>query len=157
MLATAWPEFRIAPREAGYSPAELFHKEQVRGLLPREVIGQRPKKLNMEDDEKARDKVQETFTAQRQTRSASKPTLQPAMRKERPQPRSCTGRSASRRQCTSMSAMRTRYGDNPVDIQLIITSRHESLAYDASARRGKHSSLFQATKGNDRSQSIPGC
>ena len=157
MLATARPEFRIAPREAGYSPAELFHKGQVRGLLPREVIGQRPKKLNMEDDEKARDKVQETFTAQRQTRSASKPTLQPAMRKERPQPRSCTGRSASRRQCTSMSAMRTRYGDHPVDIQLIITS---------SARRGKHSSHFRLIKemidpspfqAADRSQSIPGC
>ena len=123
----------------------------------KKIAKEEEKKKAKEDDEKARDKVQETFTAQRQTRSASKPTLQPAMRKERPQPRSCTGRSASRRQCTSMSAMRTRYGDHPVDIQLIITSRHESLAYDASARRGKHSSLCQATKGKDRSQSIPGC
>ena len=55
-------------REDGYSPAELFYKRQVRGLLP-----ELPKKLNVEDAEKARDKVQETYTAQRQTRSTSKP------------------------------------------------------------------------------------
>ena len=47
---------------------ELFYKRQVRGLLP-----ELPKKLNVEEAEKARDKVQETYTAQRQTRSASKP------------------------------------------------------------------------------------
>mgnify|MGYP003320628885 CR=1 FL=1 len=65
---TALAEFRIAPREDGYSPAELFYRRQVRGLLP-----ELPKKLNVEDAEKARDKVQETYTAQRQTRSTSKP------------------------------------------------------------------------------------
>ena len=65
---TALAEFRIAPREDGFSPAELFYKRQVRGLLP-----ELPKKLNVEEAEKARDKVQETYTAQRQTRSASKP------------------------------------------------------------------------------------
>ena len=31
---TVLAEFRIAPREDGYSPAELFCKRQVRGLLP---------------------------------------------------------------------------------------------------------------------------
>ena len=65
---TALAEFRIAPREDGFSPAELFYRRQVRGLLP-----ELPKKLNVEDAEKARDKAQETYTAQRQTRSASKP------------------------------------------------------------------------------------
>ena len=65
---TALAEFRIAPREDGYSPAELFYKRQVRGLLP-----ELPKKLNVEEAEKARDKVQEAYTEQRQTRSSSKP------------------------------------------------------------------------------------
>ena len=65
---TALAEFRIAPREDGYSPAELFYKRQVRGLLP-----ELPKKLNVEEAEKARDKVQERYTIDRQTRSASKP------------------------------------------------------------------------------------
>ena len=67
---TALAEFRIAPREDGYSPAELFYKRQVRGLLP-----ELPKKLNVEEAERARDKVQEAYTAQRQTRSASKPLV----------------------------------------------------------------------------------
>ena len=65
---TALAEFRIAPRDDGYSPAELFYKRQVRGLLP-----ELPKKLNIEEAEKARDKAQEAYTAQRQTRSTSKP------------------------------------------------------------------------------------
>ena len=65
---TALAEFRSAPREDGYSPAELFYKRQVRGLLP-----ELPKRLNVEEAERARDKVQEAYTAQRQTRSASKP------------------------------------------------------------------------------------
>ena len=67
---TALAEFRIAPREDGYSPAELFYRRQVRGLLP-----ELPKKLNVEEAEKARDRVQEAYTAQRQTRSASKPLV----------------------------------------------------------------------------------
>ena len=67
---TALAEFRIAPREDGYSPAELFYKRQVRGLLP-----ELPKRLNVEEAERARDKVQEAYTAQHQTRSASKPLL----------------------------------------------------------------------------------
>ena len=67
---TALAEFRIAPREDGYSPAELFYKRQVRGLLP-----ELPKKLNVEKAEKARDKVQEAYTAKRQTRAASKPLV----------------------------------------------------------------------------------
>ena len=67
---TALAEFRIAPREDGYSPAELFYRRQVRGLLP-----ELPKKLNVGEAERARDKVQEAYTAQRQTRSASKPLL----------------------------------------------------------------------------------
>ena len=37
------------------------------------MLPELPKKLNVEDAEKARDKAQETYTAQRQTRSASKP------------------------------------------------------------------------------------
>ena len=49
---TALAEFRIAPREDGYSPAELFYRRQVRGLLP-----ELPKKLNVEEAEKARDRV----------------------------------------------------------------------------------------------------
>ena len=53
-----------------YSPAELFYRRQVRGLLP-----ELPKKLNVEEAEKARDRVQEAYTAQRQTRSASKPLV----------------------------------------------------------------------------------
>ena len=65
---TALAEFRTAPRDDGYSPAELFYKRQVRGLLP-----ELPKRLNVEEAERARDKVQEAYTAQRQTRSASKP------------------------------------------------------------------------------------
>ena len=65
---TALAEFRVAPREDGYSPAELFYKRQVRGLLP-----ELPKKLDVEAAEQARDKVQEEYTAQRQTRSSSKP------------------------------------------------------------------------------------
>ena len=65
---TALAEFRIAPREDGYSPAELFYKRQVRGLLP-----ELPRKFNVEDAEKARDKVQEAYTEKRQTRSTSKP------------------------------------------------------------------------------------
>ena len=67
---TALAEFRIAPREDGYSPAELFYKRQVRGLLP-----ELPKKLNVEEAERARDKVQEAYTAKRQTRAASKPLV----------------------------------------------------------------------------------
>ena len=67
---TALAEFRIAPREDGYSPAELFYKRQVRGLLP-----ELPYKLNVEEAERARDKVQKNYTAQRQTRSASKPLV----------------------------------------------------------------------------------
>ena len=66
----ALAEFRTAPREDGYSPAELFFKRQVRGLLP-----ELHKKLNVEEAERARDKVQETYTAQRQTRAASKPLV----------------------------------------------------------------------------------
>ena len=46
----------------------LFYKRQVRGLLP-----ELPKKLNVEEAERARNKVQEAYTAQRQTRSARKP------------------------------------------------------------------------------------
>ena len=42
----------------------------MRGLLP-----ELPKKLNVEEAEKARDRVQEAYTAQRQTRSASKPLV----------------------------------------------------------------------------------
>ena len=64
---TALAEFRIAPREDGYSPAELFYKRHVRGLLP-----ELPRKLNVEEAERARDKVQEKAAAQRQTRSTSK-------------------------------------------------------------------------------------
>ena len=65
---TALAEYRIAPREDGYSPAEMFYKRQVRGLLP-----ELPSKPNIEKAEAARDRVQEAYTAQRQTRSASKP------------------------------------------------------------------------------------
>ena len=39
---TALAEFRIAPREDGYSPAELFYRRQVKGLLP-----ELPCKLNV--------------------------------------------------------------------------------------------------------------
>ena len=53
----ALAEFRTAPREDGYSPAELFYKRQVRGLLP-----ELHKKLNVEEAERARDKVQETLS-----------------------------------------------------------------------------------------------
>ena len=67
---TALAEFRIAPREDGYSPAELFYKRQVRGLLP-----ELPSKLDVEKAEQARDRVQEAYTTQRQTRSASKPLV----------------------------------------------------------------------------------
>ena len=67
---TALAEFRIAPREDGFSPAELFYKRQVRGLLP-----ELPCKLNVEEAEMARDRVQQKYTAQRQTRSASKPLV----------------------------------------------------------------------------------
>ena len=67
---TALAEFRIAPREDGYSPAELFYRRQVRGLLP-----ELPSKLNVEKAEQARDRVQEAATTQRQTRSASKPLV----------------------------------------------------------------------------------
>ena len=48
---TALAEFRIAPREDRYSPAELFYRRQVRGLLP-----ELPKKLNVEEAEKTRDR-----------------------------------------------------------------------------------------------------
>ena len=64
---SALAEFRIAPREDGYSPAELFYKRQVRGLLP-----ELPQKFRVEEAERARDKVQEAYTNRRQTRSASK-------------------------------------------------------------------------------------
>ena len=67
---TALAEFRIAPREDGYSPAELFYRRQARGLLP-----ELPNRLDVEKAEKARDKVQEAYTAQRQTRSTSKPLV----------------------------------------------------------------------------------
>ena len=40
----------------------------MRGLLP-----ELPKKLNVEEAEKARDRVQEKYTADRQTRSTSRP------------------------------------------------------------------------------------
>ena len=65
---TALAEFRNAPREDGFSPAEFLYRRQVRGLL-----SELPKKLNVENAEKPRDKAQETYTAQRHTRSASKP------------------------------------------------------------------------------------
>ena len=42
----------------------------MRGLLP-----ELPKKLNVEEAEKVRDRVQEAYTAQRQTSSASKPLV----------------------------------------------------------------------------------
>ena len=42
----------------------------MRGLLP-----ELPKKLNVEEAERARDKVQEAYTAKRQTRAASKPLV----------------------------------------------------------------------------------
>ena len=42
----------------------------MRGLLP-----ELPKKLNVEEAERARNKVQEAYTAQRQTRSAIKPLV----------------------------------------------------------------------------------
>ena len=48
----------------------MAQKRQVRGLLP-----ELHKKLNVEEAERARDKVQETYTAQRQTRAASKPLV----------------------------------------------------------------------------------
>ena len=64
---TALAEFRVAPREDGYSPAELFYKRQVRGLLP-----ELPKKLDITAAELARDKVQQQYTERRQTRSQSK-------------------------------------------------------------------------------------
>ena len=62
---TALAEFRIAPREDGYSSAELFHRRQVRAL--------RPCNLDVVEAEKARDKTQEAYTAQLQTRKPSKP------------------------------------------------------------------------------------
>ena len=65
---TALAEFRIAPREDGYSPAEMFYKRQVRGLLP-----ELPRKFNPIAAELARDKVQQEYTERRQTRSQSKP------------------------------------------------------------------------------------
>ena len=67
---TALAEFRIAPREDGYSPAELFYRRQVRGLLP-----ELPCKVNVTAAEKARDKTQENYTVQRQNRSPSKPLV----------------------------------------------------------------------------------
>ena len=39
------------------------------------MLPELPKKLNVEEAERARDKVQEAYTAQRQTRSASKPLV----------------------------------------------------------------------------------
>ena len=39
------------------------------------MLPELPKKLNVEEAEKARDRVQEAYTAQRQTRSASKPLV----------------------------------------------------------------------------------
>ena len=47
---TALAEFRIAPREDGYSPAELFYKRQVRGLLP-----ELPNEPDMRKAERARE------------------------------------------------------------------------------------------------------
>ena len=41
----------VAPREDGYSPAELFYERQVRGLLP-----ELPKKLNVEEAEEEYEK-----------------------------------------------------------------------------------------------------
>ena len=67
---TALAEFRIAPREDGYSPAELFYRRQVRGLLP-----ELPYKINVAEAEQARDKTQESYTAQCQTRPPSKPLM----------------------------------------------------------------------------------
>ena len=53
-----------------YRNSSPVYKRQVRCLLP-----ELPKKLNVEEAERARDKVQEAYTAQRQTRSASKPLV----------------------------------------------------------------------------------
>ena len=67
---TALAEFRIAPREDGYSPAELFYRRQVRGLLP-----ELPNRVNVRAGEQARDATQEKATVQRQNRSPSQPLV----------------------------------------------------------------------------------